>query len=331
MNDDVDFRLMAGFPGHTKTKKLVRRLGQAAAWNLVCLIAYARVNKADGVLTGMSVEEIELAADWQGDPGRFVENLCDIRFLDFERGAYRLHDWADHQPWAMGAQSRSDHGRLAALKRHYGAEKGEEMFRAELARRNAKSLSDVAPSNAQPPTADAPSKVEQGKSGVGQSPDSVSVPNTSTDTERRARDPNVIAEFPSDWVPCSTTLALLKQRGLPEPTSDQVSAFVGHWIGKSIEPRRIPGEFLKWMAREKVFASRNGRGATNESAPPAGKRRPVLVQCAYVIPGVGRCRNTTLDGSFCEDCEKTMREAASPEARTRAAKDIAAGLLKTVQ
>lgn len=142
--------------------------------------------------------------------------------------------------------------------------------------------------------------------------------------------PDLIAEFPATWKPCKTSLEMLKQHALPEPQPEHVAAFVGHWHGRSIAPRRIPGEFLKWMAKQRAFDARDGTGV--KAAPaPTGPRRQAIVQCARMIPGVGRCRNTTTHGGFCEDCEKVTREAASPDARTRAASSIAAGLLKVVQ
>jgi len=41
-----DARISVGLPGHPKTKKLIKRLGQAAAWNLVCLILWAAANRS---------------------------------------------------------------------------------------------------------------------------------------------------------------------------------------------------------------------------------------------------------------------------------------------
>src|SRR5690606_21284062 len=92
-----DARISTGFPGHPKTKKLVRRLGPEAAWALVCLIRWTRSNRPDGDLEGMSAEDIELACDWSGDADALVRELASVGFLDGEEGAYRLHDWADHQ------------------------------------------------------------------------------------------------------------------------------------------------------------------------------------------------------------------------------------------
>jgi hypothetical protein len=102
-----DARLSCGLPSHPKTKKLIKRLGQAAAWNLVCLILWAATNRSDGDLSGMSVEDIELAADWSGEDGALVAALQEVRFIDVEDGGFMLHDWHETQPlgcWCRNAQ-----------------------------------------------------------------------------------------------------------------------------------------------------------------------------------------------------------------------------------
>lgn len=116
----ADARLSAALPGHPKTKKLIRRCGEAGAWHLVCLILWARVNRPDGDLSGMTSEDIELAVDWRGDPDAFVEALGQVGFLDGEEGAYQLHDWAEHQPWSAGSEARSEKARWAGLCKQHG-------------------------------------------------------------------------------------------------------------------------------------------------------------------------------------------------------------------
>lgn len=77
----TDARLATGLPAHPKTKKLIKRLGQASAWNLVCLILWAADNRSDGDLSGMSTEDIELSADWSGEEGQFVAALVAVGLL----------------------------------------------------------------------------------------------------------------------------------------------------------------------------------------------------------------------------------------------------------
>jgi hypothetical protein len=116
----TDARISTGLPGHPKTKKLVRRLGAAAGWSLLCLILWARANRPNGDLTGMSTEDIELAADWTGENDTFVRELVAVGFVEGEEGAYALHDWAEHQPWAAGSEARSAKSRWAALCKQHG-------------------------------------------------------------------------------------------------------------------------------------------------------------------------------------------------------------------
>ena len=115
-----DIRLSVTLPSHPKTTKLIRRVGPCGGWNLVCLLIWAAQNKPDGCLRGMSDEDIEIAALWAGEVGAFVTALAGVRFLDGTTGEYQLHDWAEHQPWASGADLRSAKARWNAVKRHHG-------------------------------------------------------------------------------------------------------------------------------------------------------------------------------------------------------------------
>ena len=124
----TDARLSTGLPGHPKTKKLVRRLGPAAGWSLVCLILWARANRPDGDLEGMTAEDIELAADWAGDNDALVRELASVGFLDGSDGAYQLHDWAEHQPWSAGAEARSEKAKWAALCRRHGRQEAAQLM-----------------------------------------------------------------------------------------------------------------------------------------------------------------------------------------------------------
>lgn len=135
----TDARVSTALPSHPKTKKLMRRLGHGGAWKLICLFLWAAANKPSGDLSGMSDEDIELAVDWDGEEGAFVSALVEVGFLDGQESGRSIHDWQDHNRWALGAEERRDGARLAALIRHHGKEKGERMFHAERARRNADS------------------------------------------------------------------------------------------------------------------------------------------------------------------------------------------------
>jgi hypothetical protein len=77
-----DFRMDTGFRNHPKIRKLQNRLGEPAVLGWITLIASTAEYKPLGILQGMDVEEIELAAMWSGESGALVAALLDFRLLD---------------------------------------------------------------------------------------------------------------------------------------------------------------------------------------------------------------------------------------------------------
>lgn len=119
MADKIDLRLDVGFPTHPKTIDLIGELGLAAAWGLLKLWCHCRQYRPDGDLTGKSDTYIEGAAGWPIERrGEFVAALIAVRYLDGEPGARVLHDWTDHQRWALGSGERQRNSRIAALIKH---------------------------------------------------------------------------------------------------------------------------------------------------------------------------------------------------------------------
>lgn len=118
----ADARIQTSLPTHPKTKKLIRRLGAGGAWHLVRLFLWAAENRTDGDLSGLSDEDLELAVDFEGEEGLFVQTLVSVGFLDGDAGARRIHDWAEHNPWAAGAEARSEKSKWAALCKRHGRE-----------------------------------------------------------------------------------------------------------------------------------------------------------------------------------------------------------------
>lgn len=148
--ESVDARINVGFPGHPKTKILLKRHGAEAVLRLVYLILWARSNRSDGNLSGMSDEEIELAVDWPGATGVLMTALHSSKFVDGDEGFRKLHDWSDHQPWATGSHDRRERATWSSLVRHHGA--------AEAARRMpdyAKRLRDASDEKAKTSSEDA--------------------------------------------------------------------------------------------------------------------------------------------------------------------------------
>ncbi len=111
MNTDV--RLYTGFWQHPKTKKMVKRLGLEAARSLQILWLFTAQNKSDGLLSGMDWEDIELAADWQGEEHAFFDYCLGV-WIDETNQGYAIHDWEEHNPWQAEAAARSEQARQNA-------------------------------------------------------------------------------------------------------------------------------------------------------------------------------------------------------------------------
>lgn len=143
-----DARISTGLPAHPKTVKLVRRLGESGGWRLVCLFLWTAANRPDGDLSGMTKEDIEIAAGWTGNPDQFVDALVSVGFLDGREGEYLIHDWAEHNPWAASAGDRSLKSQWIAVKRHHGEAEADRKVPAYAAIRNAAGTKSDAASNA---------------------------------------------------------------------------------------------------------------------------------------------------------------------------------------
>lgn len=136
----ADARISTALPSHPKTKKLIRRLGPPGGWALVCLFLWVASNRSDGDLSGMTDEDIELAADWGGAEGALIAELAKVRFLDGEAGTREIHDWAEHNPWAAGAKMRSQKAQWNAAKRHHGVAEANRLVPEYAALRDAASI-----------------------------------------------------------------------------------------------------------------------------------------------------------------------------------------------
>ena len=116
MNSDI--RILTSFLTSRKRKKLRTILGDRSDSYLIDLWLQAAINRPKGILSGMIAEDVALDANWEGDPAVFVDALIRCGFLDLtEAGEYQLHDWAQHQPWAVGAEERSIKAKKAAAAR----------------------------------------------------------------------------------------------------------------------------------------------------------------------------------------------------------------------
>ena len=114
---NTDIRLRLSFRNHPKTKKLRYKLGPEAVLSFIWLLMFTAESRPDGELDGLDAEDLALAGDWSGDPQELVDTLIQVGYLEAFEGGFRIHDWANNQPWAAGAEERSEKARQAALAR----------------------------------------------------------------------------------------------------------------------------------------------------------------------------------------------------------------------
>ena len=116
MNSDI--RLAVSFRGHRKRKRLRLLLGSGSTDCLIDLWIATAMTHPSGVLQGMDEIDIALEAGWEGDPQIFAAALVECGFLEKnDSGAYALHDWSDHQGYAIHAERRKANARNAAAAR----------------------------------------------------------------------------------------------------------------------------------------------------------------------------------------------------------------------
>ena len=86
---------------HVKLRKLCRLLSiprPHAIGYLECLTHYVGDHHYDGDLSSLSDDDIEEAAEWQGEPGKFLAACIEVRLIDRDAAGTRLHDWLDWRP-----------------------------------------------------------------------------------------------------------------------------------------------------------------------------------------------------------------------------------------
>lgn len=112
-----DVRINVGFWDHWKTISLKAALGLEGVESLQRLWCFAAMNKPDGVLSGLSVKALEMTCRWNGEQGKLVEALKELRFIDDVGGHYELHDWKEHNGFVANFARRSEQARQAISKR----------------------------------------------------------------------------------------------------------------------------------------------------------------------------------------------------------------------
>jgi hypothetical protein len=152
-----DIRLHCTFKGHRKRLRLGAWLGDKATDYLIDLWLSVAEERPLGILTGWDEKDIACAGGYPLDAKRFVEALTDCKLLELREGVYVLHDWEEHQPWAVHFPERSAAAKEAARIRWDNERNAERMRDASEA--HSTSMPDAMPRTPSPTPIPKPKKI----------------------------------------------------------------------------------------------------------------------------------------------------------------------------
>lgn len=254
-----DARLSTSFAAHPKTKKLMRRLSHAGPLACIYLFLWAAANRSNGNLSGMTDEDIELAVDWAGEPGAFVAAMTEVGFLDGVERTRVIHDWAEHNPWASGAEMRSAKARWNAVKRHHGEAEADKQVPEYAAVRRAGSKESDASSSA--PSTDGAMRAASSSNAPSPSPSPIPV-------ERSPRG----SRLTPDWQPSESDLAYARKHDVDADL--EAEKFRNHWLAKSGKDAISPNwsaRWRNWVLKHVEFAgNRRARGSPPKPSAHTG-------------------------------------------------------------
>ena len=115
-----DIRIALSFKNNRKRKKLFRKLGAEGILSLIDLWISVAENRPNGILTDYDKDDIEIDANWNGEPGLFFDSIIN-EFIDEKNGVYEMHNWSTRQTWVFSSKDRSDKARFSRMaKTHKG-------------------------------------------------------------------------------------------------------------------------------------------------------------------------------------------------------------------
>jgi len=114
----TDIRLQCGFHNHPKTVKLIRKIGYEGVFCLTKLWCWTAENRPKGNLSGLDVDDIEIAAGWNGEQGKFLDAIK-CGWLDDDM---ILNSWEEQQGFIFHSDERKEKARKAAAAR-WGSKK----------------------------------------------------------------------------------------------------------------------------------------------------------------------------------------------------------------
>ncbi|MES2464468.1 MAG: hypothetical protein V4671_28235 [Armatimonadota bacterium] len=302
---NTDFRLSIGLFTHPKFIKLRRKLGAEGALSYITLLSFVAQNSPEGDLGGMDAEEIAIASQYEGDPEDYIAALVAVRLLDAPENPgdpYHVHDWAEHNPYAASAPSRSSKAKIAAEKRWGNAESNAsnatqapeqspkpDQAMLNDARSNAKTKSSIAktvssnapspyPSPSPDPLPD-PSPLGETRDAVTESEPTVS-PSAPTkkSSEKKSR-------IPEDFTPPEEALAWSTERYpgfAPSLVETLTEEFRDHFIANGELKINWVAAWRNWIRRADVY-----RGGTGSRAPVPAPSEPPPVSGASAALATG--------------------------------------------
>lgn len=116
-----DIRIDISFPHHRKRKRLLHFLGPQGVVSLIDLWCKVAEQFPSGYLGDYTIDDIEIDAGWDGEPGEFVRVLLEkkTRFLEKRDNGFYMHNWKKRQPWVSNSENRSDISRFNILQKKY--------------------------------------------------------------------------------------------------------------------------------------------------------------------------------------------------------------------
>ena len=121
MNKDV--RVATNYPNHPKIRKLEKELGAEGIKSHIFLLCSAAQYFPSGELKDLDSEDIEILAQWKGEPDHFVTALLKLKLLDNQGDHFSIHNWLRWNLFAASAPKRSEIARANAKKRWEKKEK----------------------------------------------------------------------------------------------------------------------------------------------------------------------------------------------------------------
>lgn len=114
------FKLEETFPRHPKVRKLADRLGLSmieARGHLATLWCWVCGYAPDGDLESFDEDDIELAAEWEGERGAFIEACRQVGLIDEHEDGYEIHEWMERaESFKKARQKREQREREKAKK-----------------------------------------------------------------------------------------------------------------------------------------------------------------------------------------------------------------------